>query len=52
MEARVTKMHRLEGVRLMQLGGGWAAEVEIVRVHVANDFVLDDRSGEVVAVDL
>jgi flavin reductase (DIM6/NTAB) family NADH-FMN oxidoreductase RutF len=43
MEARVTKMHRLEGERLMQLGGGWAAEVEIVRVHVADDFVLDDR---------
>jgi flavin reductase (DIM6/NTAB) family NADH-FMN oxidoreductase RutF len=43
MEARVTKMHRLEGERLMQLGGGWAVEVEIVRVHVADDFVLDDR---------
>jgi len=25
------------------LGGGIAAEVEIVRVHVASDFVLDDR---------
>jgi len=43
MEARVTKMHRLEGERLMQLGGGWAAEVEIVRVHVADDFVLEDK---------
>lgn len=43
MEARVTKMHRLEGERLVQLGGGWAAEVEIVRVHVASDFVLEDR---------
>ncbi|GGA72283.1 hypothetical protein GCM10011507_24880 [Edaphobacter acidisoli] len=43
MEARVTKMHRLGGERLVQLGGGWAAEVEIVRVHVASDFVLEDR---------
>ena len=43
MEARVTKMHRLKGERLMQLGGGWAAEVEIVRVHVADDFVLDGK---------
>jgi len=43
MEARVTKMHRLKGERLMQLGGGWAAEVEVVRVHVADDFVLDDK---------
>lgn len=43
MEARVTKMHRLTGERLVQLGGGWAAEVEIVRVHVASDFVLEDR---------
>jgi hypothetical protein len=25
------------------LGGGIAAEVEIVRVHVASDFVLGDR---------
>jgi flavin reductase (DIM6/NTAB) family NADH-FMN oxidoreductase RutF len=31
------------GAKLEQLGGGIAAEVEIVRVHVANDFVLGDR---------
>jgi flavin reductase (DIM6/NTAB) family NADH-FMN oxidoreductase RutF len=43
LEARVTRMHRLEGEKLKKLGGGWAAEVEIVRVHVANEFVLDDR---------
>jgi len=43
MEARVTKMHRLAGERLNQLGGGLAAEVEIVRVHVAEDFVMDDK---------
>jgi flavin reductase (DIM6/NTAB) family NADH-FMN oxidoreductase RutF len=43
MEARVTKMHRLEGERLKQVGGGLAAEVEIVRVHVASDFVMEDK---------
>ncbi len=43
MEARVTKMHRLEGERLKQLGGGLAAEVEIVRVHVASDFVMEEK---------
>ena len=29
--------------KLEQLGGGIAAEIEIVRVHVANDFVLGNR---------
>jgi flavin reductase (DIM6/NTAB) family NADH-FMN oxidoreductase RutF len=40
MEARVNRMHRMNGERLEQLGGGVAAEVEIVRVHVAEKFVL------------
>jgi flavin reductase (DIM6/NTAB) family NADH-FMN oxidoreductase RutF len=43
METRVTKMHRLGGEKLNQLGGGLAAEVEILRVHVANEFVLEDH---------
>jgi flavin reductase (DIM6/NTAB) family NADH-FMN oxidoreductase RutF len=43
MEARVTKMHRLGGEKLNQLGGGLAAEVEILRVHVADEFVLEDH---------
>jgi flavin reductase (DIM6/NTAB) family NADH-FMN oxidoreductase RutF len=43
MEARVTKMHRMRGERLTKLGGGLAAEVEILRVHVASDFILDER---------
>ncbi len=43
MEARVTKMHRLDGEKINQLGGGLAAEVEIVKVHVASDFVMDDK---------
>jgi flavin reductase (DIM6/NTAB) family NADH-FMN oxidoreductase RutF len=43
MEARVRNLHRISGAKLEQLGGGIAAEVEIVLVHVANDFVLGDR---------
>jgi flavin reductase (DIM6/NTAB) family NADH-FMN oxidoreductase RutF len=43
MEARVQNPHRISGAKLEQLGGGIAAEDEIVRVHVANDFVLADR---------
>jgi flavin reductase (DIM6/NTAB) family NADH-FMN oxidoreductase RutF len=41
MEARVVKMHRLYGEKINMLGGGLAAEVEILRVHVASDFVLE-----------
>jgi flavin reductase (DIM6/NTAB) family NADH-FMN oxidoreductase RutF len=43
MEARVQNLHRIRGAKLEQLGGGIAAEVGIVRVHVASDFVLGDR---------
>lgn len=43
MEARVRKLHRLEGEKLTQLGGAVAAEVEILKVHVASDFVIDDH---------
>jgi flavin reductase (DIM6/NTAB) family NADH-FMN oxidoreductase RutF len=41
MEARVTKLHRMQGEKLAAVGGGWAAEVEIVRVHVAEEFLLE-----------
>ncbi|MFZ0818223.1 MAG: flavin reductase family protein [Candidatus Sulfotelmatobacter sp.] len=43
MEARVTRLHKMAGEKLRQLGGGVAAEVEIVRVHVASEFVLGDN---------
>jgi len=43
MEAKLTKLHHLGGDKLNQLGGGLAAEVEIVRVHVASEFVVDDH---------
>jgi len=43
MEARVTKLHRMQGERLEKVGGGWAAEVEIVRVHVASELVMEGK---------
>jgi hypothetical protein len=43
METRVNKVHRICGEKLEQLGGGVAAEVEVLRVHVADNFVLDDH---------
>lgn len=43
MEARVNKLHRMHGEKLEKLGGGWAAEVEIVRVHVASEYVVEDK---------
>jgi len=43
MEARVNRLHKMGGERLKQLGGGVAAEVEIVRVHVATDLILDNK---------
>jgi flavin reductase (DIM6/NTAB) family NADH-FMN oxidoreductase RutF len=42
MEARVRRLHKMGGDKLEQLGGGIAAEVEIVRVHVASDLVVGD----------
>jgi flavin reductase (DIM6/NTAB) family NADH-FMN oxidoreductase RutF len=43
MEARVRRLHRIGGEKLEKLGGGIAAEVEILRVHVESEFVLKDR---------
>jgi flavin reductase (DIM6/NTAB) family NADH-FMN oxidoreductase RutF len=43
MEARVTKLHQLSGEKLEQLGGAVAAEIEVLRVHVASDFILKDN---------
>jgi len=41
LEARVNKLHRMGGEKL-RLGGGLAAEVEVVRVHVAADLVIGE----------
>ena len=43
LEARVTALHKLSGGKLGELGGGVAAEIEIVRVHVEKKFVLKDN---------
>lgn len=44
LECRVKKMHALEGDgRLQQLTGGAAVEVEVVRVHLREDFVMKDN---------
>ena len=43
MEARVRAVHFLHGEKLQELGGGVAAEVEILRVHVASDLVVKDH---------
>ena len=43
MEARVNAVHTLAGEKLEKIGGGVAAEVEIVRVHVSEDLVMQDR---------
>jgi Flavin reductase like domain len=43
MEARVTALHQLNGEKLSEFGGGMAAEVDVARVHVADDFVLQDK---------
>jgi flavin reductase (DIM6/NTAB) family NADH-FMN oxidoreductase RutF len=44
LEARVRKIHVLEGEpRLQGLSGGAAAEVEVVRVHLRKDYVLNEN---------
>ena len=43
LEARVVHLHTLGGEKLNQLGGGIAAEVEVLRVHVADEFVLGEN---------
>lgn len=43
LEARVTAVHQLVGDRLNQLGGRVAAEVEVLRAHVADDYILKDH---------
>ncbi len=43
LEGRVVHLHTMNGEKLNQLGGGVAAEVEVLRVHVAEEFVLDEN---------
>jgi flavin reductase (DIM6/NTAB) family NADH-FMN oxidoreductase RutF len=43
MEASVRAVHPLGGKKLAKIGGAIAAEVEILRVHVADDLVIHDH---------
>jgi flavin reductase (DIM6/NTAB) family NADH-FMN oxidoreductase RutF len=43
LEARVTRLHRMDGERLTQLGGGIAAEIEVIRVHVSSELVIGEN---------
>lgn len=43
MEATVHRLHPMEGQKLIGLGGGVAAEVEILRVHVDEQFIKKER---------
>lgn len=44
LECRVKKVHSLEGdSKLQELTGGAAVEVEVVRVHLREDFVMKDN---------
>jgi flavin reductase (DIM6/NTAB) family NADH-FMN oxidoreductase RutF len=42
-EARVTAMHKWSGEKLQELGGGFAAEIERLRVPAARDLILKDN---------
>ncbi len=44
LEARVRKIHALEGEpRLQGLTGGYAVEVEVLRVHLHKDYVMNEN---------
>ena len=43
MEASVRAVHPLGGQKLAKIGGAIAAEVEILRVHVADELVIHDH---------
>lgn len=43
MEARVLKTYQMQGQKLAELGGGVTVEVEILRVHVSEEFTLAEN---------
>jgi flavin reductase (DIM6/NTAB) family NADH-FMN oxidoreductase RutF len=43
LEARVSQLHRMSGQKLEELGGGVAVEVEIIRVHADQSFVIEGK---------
>jgi flavin reductase (DIM6/NTAB) family NADH-FMN oxidoreductase RutF len=43
LEAQVTRIQQMGGEKLKELGGGVAAEVEILLVHVSEEFISDEN---------
>ncbi|HTH53843.1 MAG TPA: flavin reductase family protein [Edaphobacter sp.] len=43
MEAKVSRLYTMSGQKLADLGGGVAAEVEILRVHASEEFIKGDN---------
>jgi flavin reductase (DIM6/NTAB) family NADH-FMN oxidoreductase RutF len=43
MEARVNNLSQMKDQKLQALGGGIAAEMEIVRVHIKSDLVMENK---------
>lgn len=43
LEARIQQLNPMKGQRLADLGGGTAVEIEVLRVHVAEEFVSGDN---------
>ncbi|HEX7663417.1 MAG TPA: flavin reductase family protein [Polyangiaceae bacterium] len=41
LEARVRKLHEMQGEKLAKLGGGHAVEIEVLRVHVVPDLIAE-----------
>lgn len=44
LEARVNHLHKMQGEKLDEVGGGIAAEVEILRVHAAEDVLVPGKT--------
>lgn len=43
LEARVVQLHHMRGDKLTRLGGGVAAEVEVLRVHISKELIVGDN---------
>jgi flavin reductase (DIM6/NTAB) family NADH-FMN oxidoreductase RutF len=43
LEARVVQLHQMRGDKLTRLGGGVAAEVEVLRVHISKELIVGEN---------
>jgi flavin reductase (DIM6/NTAB) family NADH-FMN oxidoreductase RutF len=43
LEARVIQLHPMGGLKLKQLGGGVAAEVEVLKVHISRELIIGEN---------